>query len=51
MKFGIMFANVGPFGQAEGLTHLAQTAESVGVESLWTVEHVVVPLGYESAYP
>lgn len=51
MKFGLMFANVGPFGQAEGLTHLAQTAERVGVESLWTVEHVVVPKGYESAYP
>lgn len=51
MKFGLMFANVGPFGQAEGLTHLAQTAESVGVESLWTVEHVVVPKGYQSAYP
>ena len=29
MKFGVMFANVGPFGQAEGLTHLAQTAERV----------------------
>jgi probable F420-dependent oxidoreductase len=51
MKFGLMFANVGPFGQPEGLTHLAQTAESVGVESLWTVEHVVVPKGYASAYP
>ena len=51
MKFGIMFSNTGPFGQAEGLTHLAQTAEACGVESLWTVEHVVVPLGYESAYP
>ncbi|MEZ7981948.1 MAG: hypothetical protein QMC74_19880 [Myxococcota bacterium] len=24
MKFGLMFANVGPFGQPEGLTHLAQ---------------------------
>jgi probable F420-dependent oxidoreductase len=46
-----MFANVGPFGQAEGLTHLARTAESVGVESLWAVEHVVVPTGYQSAYP
>jgi probable F420-dependent oxidoreductase len=51
MKFGLMFANVGPFGQPDGLTHLAQTAESVGLESLWTVEHVVVPKGYESAYP
>lgn len=51
MKFGLIFANVGPFGQPEGLTHLAQTAEEVGLESLWTVEHVVVPKGYESAYP
>ncbi len=51
MKFGLMFANVGPFGAPEGLTHLAQTAEKVGLESLWTVEHVVVPKGYESEYP
>ena len=51
MKFGVMFANVGPFGQAEGLTHLAQSAERVGFESLWTVEHVVVPKGYQSPYP
>jgi probable F420-dependent oxidoreductase len=51
MKFGLIFANVGPFGQPEGLTHLARTAEEVGLESLWTVEHVVVPKGYESTYP
>jgi len=51
MKFGIIFANAGPLGRPEGLTHLAQTAESVGVESLWTIEHVVVPKGYESKYP
>lgn len=51
MKFGIMFANTGPFIQPEGLTLLAQTAEEVGVESLWAVEHVVVPMGYESTYP
>lgn len=51
MKFGLIFANVGPFGQPEGLTHLARTAEEVGMESLWTVEHVVVPKGYESRYP
>ncbi len=51
MKFGIMFANVGPFGQPDNLVHLAQKAEQVGVESLWTVEHVVVPKGYGSQYP
>ncbi len=51
MKLGLMFANVGPFGQPEMLTHLAQTAEEVGIESLWTVEHVVVPRGYQAEYP
>jgi probable F420-dependent oxidoreductase len=46
-----MFANVGPFGTPDNLIHLAQHAELVGVESLWTVEHVVVPKGYGSQYP
>ena len=51
MKVGIMFANVGPFGTPEPLTLMARKAEEVGVESLWTIEHVVVPKGYESVYP
>ncbi len=51
MKFGLMFSNIGPFAQPEGLTHLAQTAERCGVESLWTVEHVAVPVGYAPRYP
>jgi probable F420-dependent oxidoreductase len=49
MKFGLMFANV--FGAPEAAVNLARTAEEVGIESLWTVEHVVVPVGYESRYP
>jgi probable F420-dependent oxidoreductase len=51
MNFGIAFANAGPFGYPEMLTHLATTAENVGIESLWTVEHVIVPVGYQSEYP
>ena len=51
MKFGLMFANTGPFAEAEGAVALAQAAERAGFESLWTVEHVVVPKGYESTYP
>ena len=51
MKFGIAFANVGPFVQPDEAAFLAKTAEEAGFESLWTVEHVVVPKGYESAYP
>jgi len=51
MKLGIIFANAGPFGEPEGLVQLARSAEEIGFESLWTVEHVVVPKGYESRYP
>ena len=51
MKVGIMFANVAFFGTPEGAVALANAAEESGVESLWTVEHVVVPEGYESPYP
>jgi len=51
MKFGLMYANAGPFAFPEMLTHLAQTAERVGIESMWTVEHVVIPVGYGSTYP
>jgi probable F420-dependent oxidoreductase len=51
MKFGLMFANAGPFGTPTMLTHLAKTAEQLGFESLWTVEHVVIPSGYKSPYP
>lgn len=51
MKFGVMFANVGPMAHAEGAVALAQAAEEAGFESLWTVEHTVVPAGYESVYP
>lgn len=51
MKFGVAFANVGPFVQPEEAAFLAQTCEAAGIESLWTVEHVVVPAGYEAEYP
>ena len=51
MKFGIAFANTGPFTQPQDATRFAQAAEAAGFESLWTVEHVVVPSDYGSAYP
>jgi len=34
VKFGLLFANVGPFAQPGHLTHLARTAEETGFESL-----------------
>jgi len=46
-----MFANTGPFATAKGAKAIATAAEDAGFESIWTVEHVVVPVGYESQYP
>jgi probable F420-dependent oxidoreductase len=51
MKFGIAFANIGKFIQPEVACELARSAEQAGFESIWTVDHVVVPAGYRSKYP
>lgn len=50
-KIGIAYANAGPLATPASAAALAEAAEEYGVESLWTVEHVVVPVGYESEYP
>ena len=51
MKFGLMFANAGPFSEPENAVGIAKLAEELDFESLWTVEHVVIPSGYQSPYP
>jgi probable F420-dependent oxidoreductase len=51
MKLGLMFVNSGPFSNPTLLAHLATTAERCGIESMWTVEHVVIPENYQSPYP
>lgn len=51
MKFGLMFANAGAFATPDGAAAVGRAAEDAGFESLWAVEHVVVPAGYESEYP
>ncbi len=51
MKFGIIFANTGPFVEPAAAARFAKAAEAAGFESIWTVEHVVVPSGYTSTYP
>ena len=51
MKFGIAFANIGPLAEPDHAAEFAVAAEAAGFESLWTVEHVVVPADYRSTYP
>jgi probable F420-dependent oxidoreductase len=51
VKFGMGFANTSDAVTRRGATELAAAAEEIGLESLWTVDHVVVPAGYRSPYP
>ena len=51
MKFGLTYPNTGHGSSAAGVKAMAQGAEAGGFQTLWTVEHVVVPSGYESPYP
>ncbi|MGH2793500.1 MAG: LLM class flavin-dependent oxidoreductase, partial [Actinomycetota bacterium] len=51
MKFGVTGVNAGRRVEGPNATILARLAEDAGFESLWTVEHVVVPANYKSQYP
>jgi len=51
MKIGIVSINVGGPATAENMIEIAQHAEAAGIESLWTFEHVIVPIDYASKYP
>jgi probable F420-dependent oxidoreductase len=51
LKFGVAFANIGSYTDPVEAIRLAQAAEGAGFESIWTVDHVVVPAGYRSTYP
>ena len=50
MKLGIVPVNIG-VGSGEQMIQVSQLAESLGYESVWTFEHVIVPLDYASKYP
>ncbi|MEQ8691786.1 MAG: LLM class F420-dependent oxidoreductase [Pseudomonadales bacterium] len=50
MKIGLIPVNIG-VDSVQNLVGVAQLAESSGLESVWTFEHVIVPVDYESKYP
>jgi len=51
MKIGIVSINVGGPQTAEHMVEVCRHAEAAGIESVWTFEHVVVPVDYDSKYP
>ena len=51
MKFGLRYCNTGAYVDPARAVELVQAAEAAGFESAWTVEHTVIPHGYQSQYP
>ncbi|HZP37708.1 MAG TPA: LLM class F420-dependent oxidoreductase [Methylomirabilota bacterium] len=51
MRFGLRYASLGRYSNGPAAVELAQAAEAAGFDSIWTVEHVLVPHGYQSRYP
>ncbi len=50
MHFGIIPINIEVSG-LDQIIAVAQRAEALGIESVWTAEHVIVPVDMESKYP
>jgi probable F420-dependent oxidoreductase len=50
MKVGLIPVNIG-VKSVDKMVGLAVRAENVGFESVWTFEHVMVPVDYASRYP
>lgn len=46
-----MFANGAAASEPDRAAELAVEAESLGFESLWAVQHIVIPVRYGSRYP
>jgi probable F420-dependent oxidoreductase len=50
-SIGVMFANGGRGADPRHASRLARAAEDQGCESLWAVQHVVMPVSQISRYP
>lgn len=51
MKLGFALGNIGPIGTAENVAKIAQRAESLGYDSVWTVDRLLYPVRPRTPYP
>ena len=50
MKIGFALGNIGPIGTAEAISKIAQRAEALGYDSVWTVERLLWPVKPQTPY-
>ena len=51
MKIGFALPNIGPVANAEAVAKVAQRAEALGYDSLWTIERLLWPVKPQTPYP
>lgn len=51
MKLGFAVPNIGPVATPEAIVTVAQRAEALGYNSLWTVERLLWPVNPQTPYP
>jgi probable F420-dependent oxidoreductase len=51
VKIGFALPNIGPVGSAEAVSKIAERAEALGYESLWTIERLLWPVNPQTPYP
>jgi probable F420-dependent oxidoreductase len=51
MKIGFALGNIGPIGTSESVAKIAQRAEELGYDSVWTVERLLWPVNPQTPYP
>ncbi len=51
MKIGVHLPTFGPHATPENILLVARTAEDLGFSSVWLFDHIVTPVGIQTAYP
>ena len=54
MKYGAFLPHIGPLANGDVITNIrttAQNAEALGFDSVWTGDHIVIPVDIASRYP
>jgi len=51
MKTGFALPNIGPVATAEAVIKVAERAEALAYDSLWTIERLLWPLKPKTPYP
>jgi probable F420-dependent oxidoreductase len=51
VEIGIILPNSGPLASASAIYRIAERAEALGFDALWTADHLVLPIESSSFYP